>query len=327
MKRNEEEIMSNTESLSSINELEKTIEAFSDQIDGLVYPLIIPPVQSIDEDILFEIYPHLRKIGKRDKLHILLYSYGGDAHTAYHIGRLLQDYATKELHVYVLRQAKSAATLLACAADVIVFSEISELGPMDPQFKSKNQDQRFSPLAIKHTFDLLHQETKANHDKIVQSLTSRLPEPLVLGELLKSLETGKEYLVKLMSARMFKKEDEKKIKEIAEKLVTGYPDHGYCIDYLEGKNLGLKVRKISEDLADLIFDINRNYKDVWDEFFIKYQKGRKNPEDDKAAFAIYVQLKKLAENIIDYQIKKEQSPQLNLKEKNGSTSKVSKVTT
>ena len=285
-----------------VADLEKSIKDFTEKVDGFVYPLIIPQLQVIDEDVLFEIYSDLCIIGKKEKMHILLYSYGGDAHTAFHIGRLLQDYSKKELIIYVLREAKSAATLISCAADKIIFSEISELGPMDPQIKHSKISERFSPLAIKHTFELLQEETRKGHTQIVNSLTEKLPDPLILGELLKSLETGKDYLLKLMRSRMFNGKNEDDIKSIAEKLVTGYPDHGYCIDYTEAKSLGLEVEKISDNLSGLLFEIMKNYKKVWNKIdqHIRLTKDKDDKEFAEAV-SLYTDLKKLSKNVIEYQ--------------------------
>jgi hypothetical protein len=291
---------------SLVCELENSIKKFVDKIDdGFVYPLIIPPIQQINEEILFEIYPHLKKIKKQKILHVLLYSYGGDAHTAFHIGRLLQGYSDL-LNIYILREAKSAATLISSAADTIIFSEISELGPMDPQIHMNGID--FSPLAIKHTFDLLQQQSEEKHDQIVKVLTDKLPDPLILGELLKSLETGKDYLYKLMKDRMFIDNDDKAI-EIAEKLVMGYPDHGYCIDFNEAKNIGLKVKKVDTNYETEILKIMKNYKNVWDKFDFHVTRAKNAGEDNTKqekiefdeAFALYKELKKLASEIINYQ--------------------------
>lgn len=290
-----------------VEELESAIKKFTDKLGGFVYPLIIFPLETINEDILFEIYSDLRKFGPQKKLTILLYSYGGDAHTAFHIGRLLQKYAKEELSIYVLREAKSAATLISCSANEIVFSEISELGPMDPQISRSTSDDKFSPLAIKHALDLLQKESEAEHKQIVDTLSDRLPDPLILGEHLKSLETGKEYLTKLLSSRMFKGHSEEKIKSIAEQLVTGYPDHLYCIDFLEAKDIGLKVRKAGEDLYEILLKVMKDYKTIWDRFDQHIKDSRKSDgkhdEDEfKHAVGLYSSMKKLATKIIDYQI-------------------------
>lgn len=290
-----------------ITSLESSIKLFIDKLgsgDNFVYPLIIPPLNKINEDILFEIYQDLRKIGKKKKLHILLYSYGGDAHTAFYIGRLFQEYSD-ELKIYILREAKSAATLISCAADRIIFSEISELGPMDPQFT--RNDEVFSPLAIKHILDLLQKQYNDDHSEIFKILAEKLPDPLIIGELLKKLETGKDYLSKLMKARMFK-ENPSCANKISETLVSGYPDHAYCIDYIEAKEIGLLVEKIDDNLSDTILEIMQKYKKALDKFnyYIEESKDKVVKDGEKNEFVqkaldIHRGLKKVANNIIEYQ--------------------------
>ena len=282
----------------SLVELENAIKDMSQRVDGFLYPLIIPSGSSIDEDVLFDIYSDLLKVGKQKKMHILLYSYGGYANTAFNLGRLLQSYS-EYLSIVILREAKSAATLLACAADQIILTEISELGPMDPQIRSSDSSERFSPLAIKHIFDLLEKENKENHTHVVESLTKKLPNPLILGEHLKSLEAGKDYLVKLLEARMLKNSSHEEILKVANQLVTGYPSHGYCIDLAEARSIGLNAeRNVPEDDQNLLF-IMRAFKSVWSEFEQKIIS--KDQEEAAKAFDIYVRLRKLASNVAESQ--------------------------
>ena len=278
---------------------------FIELSDGFVYPLIVPPVQSIDEDVLFEVYSDLRKIGEQDELTVLLYSYGGDARTAFHIGRLLQSYTNKKLQIYPLREAKSAATLIASAADNIVMSELSELGPMDPQIKLPSIERRFSPLAIKHSLDLLHGEISNGHDLIVRTLAERLPDPLSLGEALKSLETGKDYLKKLLSARMFADDNERAV-AVAEQLVLGYPDHGYCIDLKEAQEIGLVVQEVPEKQKDAIYELMYGYKKIWDMF--EFAMSRKDESEGTISEAMrpLIDLKEVVHEVIDTQKSKKE---------------------
>ena len=278
---------------------------FIESSDGFVYPLIVPPVQSIDEDVLFEVYSDLRKIGEQDELTVLLYSYGGDARTAFHIGRLLQSYTNKKLQIYPLREAKSAATLIASAADNIVMSELSELGPMDPQIKLPSIERRFSPLAIKHSLDLLHGEISNGHDLIVRTLAERLPDPLSLGEALKSLETGKDYLKKLLSARMFADDNERAV-AVAEQLVLGYPDHGYCIDLKEAQEIGLVVQEVPEKQKDAIYELMYGYKKIWDMF--EFAMSRKDESEGTISEAMrpLIDLKEVVHEVIDTQKSKKE---------------------
>lgn len=286
------------------DQFKNSLLKFIESSEGFVYPLIIPPVQSIDEDALFEVYSDLRKIGEQDNLNVLLYSYGGDARTAFHIGRLLQAYSNKKLQIYPLREAKSTATLIASAADNMVMSELSELGPMDPQIKLPSIERRFSPLAIKHSLELLHGEISNGHDLIVKTLAEKLPDPLSLGEALKSLETGKDYLRKLLVSRMFAGDSEKAA-AVAEQLVLGYPDHGYCIDFKEAQDIGLVVKEVPDNQRDALYDLMYGYKKIWDVFEFAMSRKDDNENSVSEAMRPLIDLKQVVHEVIDIQKSKE----------------------
>lgn len=286
------------------DQFKNSLLKFIESSEGFVYPLTIPPVQSIDEDALFEVYSDLRKIGEQDNLNVLLYSYGGDARTAFHIGRLLQAYSNKKLQIYPLHEAKSAATLIASAADNMVMSELSELGPMDPQIKLPSIERRFSPLAIKHSLELLHGEISNGHDLIVKTLAEKLPDPLSLGEALKSLETGKDYLRKLLVSRMFAGDSEKAA-AVAEQLVLGYPDHGYCIDFKEAQDIGLVVKEVPDNQRDALYDLMYGYKKIWDVFEFAMSRKDDNENSVSEAMRPLIDLKQVVHEVIDIQKSKE----------------------
>lgn len=67
-----------------------------------------------------------------DKLDLMLASLGGDAEAALRMAKACHANRA-DFRVIVPDQAKSAATMLALAAEVIVMSDTSDLGPVDPQ--------------------------------------------------------------------------------------------------------------------------------------------------------------------------------------------------
>lgn len=273
----------------------------TEKLPDFTFPLILPPYQKIQEDVLLEVYEQLVKIGKRPAVNVLLYSYGGDAHSAFHIGRILQEYVTDRLSIFILREAKSAATLLACAGDLLVMSEISELGPMDPQIPTKHGGSaRFSPLAIKHTLELIASEGQSGHKEIATALSEKLPEPLLLGEHLKSLQTGKSYLENLLSGRMLK-DKQSEARAIANSLVEGYPDHGYCIDYREARRLGLNVVRPPDAISADLFNVMKSYHRVMQHL----TRVLNSVDQEEAALSMLTKLQQLASNIIDTQLDRE----------------------
>ena len=80
------------------------------------------------------IYGSVMSFRERQKPTLLiLHSHGGQIEAAYLIGKLCRNHLTGPFAISVPRQAKSAATLLCCAADQIHMGGVSELGPIDPQ--------------------------------------------------------------------------------------------------------------------------------------------------------------------------------------------------
>lgn len=88
---------------------------------------IVPQGVTPFEDLVYDADPAV-------DLHILLSSLGGDGETAIRLVRSAQS-RCRELTVIIPDQAKSAATLLTLGAHHILMSPMSDLGPIDPQFR------------------------------------------------------------------------------------------------------------------------------------------------------------------------------------------------
>jgi hypothetical protein len=76
----------------------------------------------------------LDAIGTCDQLDLMLNSPGGYGESAEKIIEMCREHCRKEFRVIVPNFAKSAATMIALGADVIVMGYLSELGPIDPQY-------------------------------------------------------------------------------------------------------------------------------------------------------------------------------------------------
>lgn len=200
-----------------------------------------------------------------EKLYVIVDSGGGDIDSAYNLALLFRRYGTKELHFVVPRWAKSAATLLVFGGDDIFMGPVAELGPIDPQIFQMNpmegRMEEFSPLHIESTLDMIRSEFQNGNEKLAESLMQRLQFPLTLGSFKKSLDIGKQYVVKLLTTRMLKNEkDQTKANNIAKKLTEGYANHGFCIDISEARELGLIVNELSGDELDIVWNIHKQNK-------------------------------------------------------------------
>ena len=61
---------------------------------------------------------------------------------------------------------------------------------------------------------------------------------------------------RLLSSRMLKN-DPDAAKKVAEKITTGYVDHGYCINRQEAQSLGLKTQELTGECLKLAWTVHR----------------------------------------------------------------------
>ena len=227
------------------------------------YFLLMP--MGLERDLVESVYELLEKDYKGvGRLDVLVTSSGGDIHCAYQLAKLFRRYGSERLSFIVPRYAKSAATVLILGGDEIVFGPISEMGPLDPQIPvatgaAGDRVQRFSPLAIRPALDLIAEEHDKGHHILVEKLSASLPNALILGQHLKTLETAKHYVKRLLTTRMLKDKPDADIvaERVGDQLTKGYPHHGFCIDYDEAASLGLNVVNLPDEQWKVVWALWR----------------------------------------------------------------------
>lgn len=177
------------------------------------------------------IYNAVTRFKEKKPILMVLYSAGGNAGSAYLIGKLCIDYSHEKFVIAVPRMAKSAATLICCAANEIHMGSLSELGPIDPQIND------LPALGLKNSVEHIAELVKrypASSDMFAQYLDTSLPL-INLGYYERVAESAMQYAEKLLSTH----EDAlaKSPKEIADELVYKYKDHSFVIDKSEGEEI------------------------------------------------------------------------------------------
>lgn len=183
---------------------------------------------------------------------LILQTPGGDADAAEKLIIMLRNRA-RSFRLIVTERAKSAGTLMSLAADEIVMSISSELGPIDPQITINQPDGKIIQRPAQSFLDGLEQikrDVLNNNGQINAAffpLLSQL-DPALLDYCTKSIERSKAFARKWLCNYMLQK-DQGKANEIAEKLanVQQYSSHGMVIDAEEAISLGLKVTKLNAD--------------------------------------------------------------------------------
>ena len=198
-----------------------------------------------------------------DSLDILIHSPGGSPEAAESIIELLRS-RFSSLRFIVPDQAKSAATMMCCASDLILMDEKSELGPIDPQLLVIRADkaQIWAPAqAILDQFDKAKQSISEHSEQLpawLPILQTLGPSLLSICEQANALSRSlvKDWLIKYMLSDQ--NEKEQKAQRIVEFLLDSK------IHLSHGRRIGMDAL-ISEGVS--VYDMRKDPKlqsAIWD---------------------------------------------------------------
>jgi hypothetical protein len=154
----------------------------------------------IATDALEYFSEHLDKIGKVNKISLLLYTRGGDTMAAYSLVNLIRQFC-KEFEIIIPSKARSSGTIISLGADNIMMTKQATLGPIDPSLNNPlnpqnpqfpNNPQARIPVSVESIqgfFELAKQELKLNDERNLKDVLLNLSEkvhPLVLGSVYRS---------------------------------------------------------------------------------------------------------------------------------------------
>lgn len=211
---------------------------------------------------------------KKKNVLLILTTPGGLADSAYRIAHCLQrTYKTSEdsggeFILYAPEYCKSGGTILALGADRIILSQTAELGPIDVQLRKEEEvgDWTSGLNAVEALETLREQalqfflqcfkELRFNRElgfstkvatEVATKMASNLLQPIYsqidpmrLGELERFVRISIEYGERLATKNVKK--------GTIEKLVVGYPSHGFIIDRAEARRLFERVEIPPDEL-------------------------------------------------------------------------------
>lgn len=227
-------------------------------------------------DVLEYFSEHLDKIGKVDKISLLLYTRGGDTMAAWSLVNLIRQFCEK-FEVIIPSKARSSGTIISLGADNIIMTKQATLGPIDPSLNSPlnpqnpqlpNNPQARIPVSVESIqgfFDLAKNELKLNGEENLKDVLLSLSEkvhPLVLGNVYRSRTQIQMVARKLLKKQLGEGETEK-IDKIISFLCSDSGSHDYAIYRNEASvELGLSIEKPNDKEYEKIKEI---FDDVRDE--------------------------------------------------------------
>lgn len=233
------------------------------------------------------IYDHLLKIGNSERIDLFIYSLGGVTSVAWALTNLIREF-TNDFSVLVPNYAFSCATSIALGANKIIMGKMGTLGPVDPQVANEfnpiinGQNTPISVEDIAGYISLLQDKMdlrgEENFTELLAKLCSKV-HPLALGNAFRHYIKARDDTRKLLALHMDSKENDTRIKNIADTLLEKLYFHGHHIPRTEARGIGLDVQNAEEFAGDS----GRTLDTIMWELFIDYEceMGMQDPYSDK----------------------------------------------
>lgn len=206
------------------------------------------------------------------KANLILYTYGGDPHSAFRIARALQHHYSEGVTLFIPHYCKSAGTLIAIGAKELVISDMGELGPLDVQLvKTSEMFERSSGMDIAQGIEALRVqalETFKNFSveiKIGSKLSTKIATEVatemtagLFGPVFAQIDPTRMGEIQRATHIAFKygKILERKWRNIKDngvsKLIADYPSHAFVIDRKEARDIFKEVRAPDQAEVELL---------------------------------------------------------------------------
>lgn len=194
----------------------------------------------------------LHNLQAADGVDLLLHTGGGDVDAADKVATIIRASVGKgKFRVIVPDYAKSAGTLLALGADVIVMSDSSELGPIDPQVIRRDANGNLVSQSIMHYLTAYKRHSKTVNDDptdlAARTMLNKIePQTVVQFEAVR--ERAQKLAEKQLKFGMFRS-GTGNFTSIPETLMdtNRFPTHGQVITYQDAQVIGLNVEYVAPD--------------------------------------------------------------------------------
>lgn len=213
---------------------------------------------ALTRDDVVPIMDLLHRIPVESSIDFMLHTPGGDIDAADKIVRILQRRvgADAQLRVVVPDSAKSAGTLIAIGADIIVMSDSSELGPIDPQIittdSNGNTSQRpahtyvdgYDALVRKIDDPASYEDGKCTD---AERLLLSKCDPAMLDLCRQALERSRRLAESLLKKGMLRDGSWTKVALDLTDNERWLSQHGAVIDSEDAQTMGLRVEYLPPD--------------------------------------------------------------------------------
>lgn len=254
---------------------------------------------SICQNDVAGLYGLLQRLGRIDRLSLLIKSDGGSGQASLRMVNLLRQY-TKHLTVLAPFECQSAATMLALGADRIKMGPLAHLSATDTSLTHDlspidrdNDRVAVSQDELQRVVALWQAQATSEKTNPYESLFQYV-HPLVIGAVDRASALSTKLCLEILSYHM---EDAEKAQAISNMLNSAYPSHSYPITLREAKRIGLNAEPMDDEVCHLLFELNEVYSEMGQNAYVDYDE--RNAHDNSIAnvmeargFQVFFQLNK-----------------------------------
>ena len=195
----------------------------------------------IDHNDIVPFVDLLHNLQKDKDVDFLLHTTGGRVDAAEKLIELLKDVVgAAKLRIIVPDYAKSAGTLMVLAADKVVMSDMSELGPIDPQMFIFGRWQSVQNYLDAH--NELEDKLKLDSNNVAAKIMLKKLDPTTLKSCEMSVKRARQAAEKLLKRGMFHHNSGNFTKTVDDLLDTKrWLSHSQMISWEDALQLDLKV--------------------------------------------------------------------------------------
>lgn len=212
---------------------------------------------------------------KLDNAFLYIKSDGGSGIASLKIITTLRNYC-KNITALVPANCASAATMMALGANEIVMGPLAYLTPVDTSLKHElspttknNELSSVSMDELSRVIKLWKEQEKDSDLNPYKSLYEYI-HPLVFGAVDRASSLSLKICREILRYHI---DDEAKIKQISEKLNSDYPAHEYPIMLREAEEIGLHVRKMDDELNEMLQELTMLYSEMGQRAFTDYDEN------------------------------------------------------
>lgn len=241
--------------LPTLQDCKKLLDRVSSLIAGK-NAVVLVETEGMFPDLLYAFNKLVRRLPPGNGIDVILNSLGGTTDTASAIASICRE-RFGSFRVIVPFLAKSAATLLALAADDRLLASSAQLGPVDPLVRHPEKREMWFPAhsiqeALKHVED-----TK---DALVKMAMADKLDPLLIGAYQHAISASKQYIEEIVEGWGVADRD-----SVVATFIDKYKSHGYPLGRMSLTAINAPYTSIDGEREDVVCELHEKCFDLLDD--------------------------------------------------------------